>query len=291
MLIVNLIEREMALNSEKIELLIDRISRSDSRSFSSTVNQLFGYLEKEVKDNEVFEKYVAEREKWKNWPAEDISSFGNWHLPDDFEETKSLSYDIYKSVAEQKDNGDKLSFGLFRQGRLSDNVDRLNQTFLEYFIEAIKEIVNDNQGTVIEPIDNPIISMDDEDFVHCERIQELEDLKSKEYDLSKLIMMCKELNSNYHNRNYFSVAMLGRSILDHIPPIFGFNSFNEVCNNYGSRSFKKNMEHLNNSMRSIADINLHQVIRKKEPLPNKVQIDFKSGLDLLLSEIIIILNS
>lgn len=128
--------------------------------------------------------------------------------------------------------------------------------------------------------------IDKDEFVYSERIQELEQIKSSDFDLSKLIKLCYELNSNYSNRNYLSVAMVGRSILDHIPPILGFNSFNEVANNYGSQSFKKNMEHLNKSMRSIADLYLHQKIRRKENLPNKIQVDFRRELDLLLSEII-----
>lgn len=80
--------------------------------------------------------------------------------------------------------------------------------------------------------------------------------------------------------------MLCRAIIDHIPPIFNVNTFNEVANNYGSKSFKRNMLNLNNSLRNIADSYLHQTIRKKETLPNKTQIDFKNDLDVLLAEII-----
>lgn len=84
--------------------------------------------------------------------------------------------------------------------------------------------------------------------------------------------------------------MLCRAINDRIPPIFGLNSFNEVDNNYGTKSFKKNMLNLNNSLRNIADSYLHQTIRKKESLPNKTQIDFKNDLDVLIAEILRISN-
>lgn len=48
----------------------------------------------------------------------------------------------------------------------------------------------------------------------------------------------------------------------------------------------KSMERLNLAMRNLADMYLHEHIRKKESLPNKVQVNFKSELDLLLAEII-----
>jgi hypothetical protein len=86
--------------------------------------------------------------------------------------------------------------------------------------------------------------------------------------------------------------MNGRAIIDHVSPIFGFDNFNQVANNYagGGKSFKKNIERLNTTMRNLADMYLHNPIRKREALPNDVQVNFKSELDLLLSEIIRIVN-
>ncbi len=127
-------------------------------------------------------------------------------------------------------------------------------------------------------------------FVNPERIAELEKIKHADFDLSRLIQLCKELNDNYSRKNYLTVAMLGRSIINHVPPIFGFTTFNEVANNYGTQSFKKNMGHLNVSMRSIADSCLHETIRKKEVLPNDTQVNFSQDLDVLLSEVIRVLK-
>lgn len=99
--------------------------------------------------------------------------------------------------------------------------------------------------------------------------------------------MCEELNLCYSNECYFAVAMLVRSILDHVPPIFGCKKFTEVVNNYGgAKSFKESMEHLENSSRKIADYHLHGQIRKSETLPNKTQVNFASEVDFLLAEIV-----
>lgn len=124
-------------------------------------------------------------------------------------------------------------------------------------------------------------------FIHKERIEELNEIKDSKFDLGKLIKMLTEINDNYSLGNFYSVAMLGRSVINHIPPIFGFEKFSEVSNNYGNSSFKKSMSHLNTSMRSIADNYLHTTVRKKESLPNENQIDFSQDFDVLLGEIVI----
>ena len=76
-----------------------------------------------------------------------------------------------------------------------------------------------------------------------------------------------------------------RTLIDHIPPIFGKQNFNEVISQCGNKSFKESMTHLDKSLRKIADALLHNHIRNKEILPNHTQIDFKADLDILLAEV------
>jgi len=129
-------------------------------------------------------------------------------------------------------------------------------------------------------------------FVDPTRLAELRAIRSLEFDLSKLIRYCDELNSNYDEGCFLAVPILGRAILDHVPPIFGCKSFSEVANNYssGSKSFKQSMAHLANSLRKIADAYLHVQIRKSEVLPNRTQVNFSSDLDVLLAEIVRLLK-
>jgi hypothetical protein len=141
----------------------------------------------------------------------------------------------------------------------------------DYVIKLYKEL----------PSDEPLI----EDFVSVQRFQELSGLKS-EFDLTKLLKLLHELNYNYAKKNYYSCAMLLRSIIDHVPPLFGLKSFNEVANNHGTKSFKQLMDKLNTSMRKISDSCLHTHIRKKENLPTELQVRFYSELDFLLGEIV-----
>jgi hypothetical protein len=125
-----------------------------------------------------------------------------------------------------------------------------------------------------------------EEFVNLERIQEFENISNEIFDFTKLVQFCKEINCNYLNKNYLSVTMLVRSIINHIPPVFGYKTFNEVANNYGNASFKKSMMNLNNSMKNIADSILHDTIRKSEVLPNNTQVNFSNDLDVLLAEVV-----
>jgi len=83
----------------------------------------------------------------------------------------------------------------------------------------------------------PII---DGGFIDKKRFQALKK-KSGKFDFSRLLQMLLELNYAYSLGNCISVILLIRAVLDHVPPIFNRNSFVEVANNYGSKSFKDSM--------------------------------------------------
>jgi hypothetical protein len=127
-------------------------------------------------------------------------------------------------------------------------------------------------------------------YVENSTILKLSEIQSGDFDLTRLIKLCKELNDNYSFNNYLSCGMILRSILDHIPPIFGVNTFEEVCSNYGSKSFKDIVRPLQESTKKIADSFLHTQVRKKEILPTKTQVNFQPNLDFVLQEIIRILK-
>jgi len=127
-------------------------------------------------------------------------------------------------------------------------------------------------------------------YVDSARLLELREIRSKKFDLSKLIQFCVELNKCYADESYLAVTMLIRAILDHVPPIFGYKTFLEVSNNYGGKSLKKSLQTLQNTSRNIADNYLHLTIRDKESLPNKTQVNFANDLDVLLAEIVRLLK-
>jgi hypothetical protein len=88
-------------------------------------------------------------------------------------------------------------------------------------------------------------------------------MPATKFDFRKLIRICEEINSSYSGGSYLGTAMLTRGLLDHVPPIFGKATFNEVANHYsgGGRSFKETMHHLENASRKIDDAHLIRLLR------------------------------
>ena len=128
-------------------------------------------------------------------------------------------------------------------------------------------------------------------FIDPERLSQLRSIKRTHYDLSRLLRLCEELDVAYAQECYHAVAMLTRSILDHIPPIFGAKSFAEVANNYSvGRSFKDIAQHLEKSSRKVADAYLHTRIRKSESLPTRIQVDARQPIDFVLAEVVRVLT-
>jgi hypothetical protein len=128
-------------------------------------------------------------------------------------------------------------------------------------------------------------------YVDSSRLAELRAITGRAWDVRRLIRLVEELNTAYANDCHMSVAMLVRAIADHVPPVFGCKTFNEVANNYsGAQSFRGSMQHLNLSLRNVADAHLHVQIRPSEVLPTGAQVDFRADLDVLLGEVVRVLK-
>jgi len=128
-------------------------------------------------------------------------------------------------------------------------------------------------------------------YVDAQRILQLQTVKTPEWDLRKLVRLLQEINLAHANDMHMATAMLVRAVADHVSPILGCRTFPEVANNYTApRSFSDQMKHLDGSMRKVADMHLHQQVRKSEVLPSATQVDFKPALDVLLAEILRILQ-
>lgn len=138
------------------------------------------------------------------------------------------------------------------------------------------------------------VEPDVDNYVAEERIKEIASLPKDNFDTAKLVKLCEEINQNYEWKNCFAVGALLRTTLDHIPPIFEKESFEQVASEYSwGRSHKSLMVKLSESAKKIAHSLLHKQIRKSkvEVLPKKQRVDFRAELDILLAEIVTILKS
>jgi hypothetical protein len=130
--------------------------------------------------------------------------------------------------------------------------------------------------------------MESDVYVDQKRIIQVSSIQSKKYDASRLTQTLKELNLAYKHKCYISCLILIRSIIDHVPPVFGVGNFNQLANNYtgGGKSFKQSMQRLENTCRKLADGCLHNPIRKNESVPTRKQVEFRADIDALLAELV-----
>lgn len=124
-------------------------------------------------------------------------------------------------------------------------------------------------------------------FVDPHIIEQLRLVEDFQFDLSKIIRFCEELNSSFNASNYLATALLIRALINHIPPIFGHNTFDQVISQV-TKSRRELFKPLNEVARSVADLHTHDVIRHKEVLPTKNQLEpFKANLEFLLQEVLV----
>jgi hypothetical protein len=81
----------MALKPDLISFFLRNIQGSNMTIFGPEVAHLFEHLDNEIKDNPVYDKFIKEREKWKEWPGEKHS---HWTLPTKFDDAKSLIFHL-----------------------------------------------------------------------------------------------------------------------------------------------------------------------------------------------------
>lgn len=125
------------------------------------------------------------------------------------------------------------------------------------------------------------------EFISAQRLGQLRNCAPVNLDFTKLIRLCEEANICASYECWYAVATLTRSILDHVPPVFGMAKFAEVVANYaGTKSFKEAMRHLDEASRKIADSHLHERMRSSEVLPTEQQVNCGQQLDVLLAEIV-----
>lgn len=168
-----------------------------------------------------------------------------------------------------------------------------NPPLLEQFHEAIGLVEGGlNQARrKSSQVRKPQGALSRQAYVDPTRILQLRGIKSHQWDLKRLVRLLEELNSAHEHEMHMATAMLVRAVTDHVPPILNSKNFSEVANNYpASRSFSDQMRQLDTSLRKIADMHLHQPVRKAEVLPLAPQVDFRGALDVLLSEVVRLLQ-
>jgi hypothetical protein len=125
----------------------------------------------------------------------------------------------------------------------------------------------------------------EEMFLDEGNILQLKSTKAR-FDFAKLIRFCEELNDSYRRGNYLACILLIRAVMNHVPPIFGVQTFSQVVAGSG-KSVKAVLSSLEDEARPIADLHTHILIRAREPLPTKHQVEpYKASFEILIHEIL-----
>jgi hypothetical protein len=139
---------------------------------------------------------------------------------------------------------------------------------------------------VLEYTDDAAVSGGDHRWiVDSALIARLAEKQSGAVDVGSLVKMCREINSSYAHGNVLATALLMRTVLNHVPPIFGHDTFSQVLANVG-KSLRESFDHLENGLRKVADFHAHRKITPSETYPSMAQVEpFRPQLELLLQQV------
>jgi hypothetical protein len=172
---------------------------------------------------------------------------------------------------------------------IKKNYDANALTIIDLF-KAAKLVTQVNSTTFnLTHFQSPI------EFISTNYIENLNTLNStSNFDLTRLIYYCEQVNYNYSNSHYESVAFLSRAIIHHVPPIFDQKNFQSLCSqseNGKDSSFKKSCVNLQSSLKHIVDDLIHRPISNSETPLAEQEINFSQDLNRLIRGVIDKINS
>ncbi len=117
-------------------------------------------------------------------------------------------------------------------------------------------------------------------------INALTEIETANSDAASLVRMCREINSSYAHGNILATVLLMRTVLNHVPPVFGFDTFVQVVANSG-KSLRDSFDHLEGGLRKVADFHAHRKMAASGFYPSGAQVEpYKPQFELLLQQVI-----
>ncbi|MBA3640414.1 MAG: hypothetical protein M3541_13700 [Acidobacteriota bacterium] len=268
----------------------DDVQRSGFQTFDDSVKRMLSILEPTTPIGALAHR-ILPRPDFEDWYeaalAQSAGRYGSLNWPPVNADRIVLQLDLLGRVAEDRIDLWKFCHTfLTRETKYDDMVHSFSSHVVRPFVrDLIRLLHTQPEMNSMDESAKPVLSV--KVFVEPGRITDLQASAPGIHDVAKLVRLCEELNTCYGAECYLAVAMLTRSVLDHVPPFFGFRAFNEVVANYPwGPSRKDAMDHLQNSARKIADVHLHTRASGDEVLPNQAQVNFGPTLDVLLGEVV-----
>ncbi len=130
----------MPLAKKKFTALLVKIRDASRRTVIPAIHDLFVYIETEAPDSQGYLRYENDRNtRWKDW-GED-RTFGNWDMPLDQDERKSLAYHLYRGIVETGDAGNGMLLFMYTQP-FEANFRYFQSDFFDVFVGAMEDIYN-----------------------------------------------------------------------------------------------------------------------------------------------------
>ncbi len=146
----------MKLDISQVEQYLKKISSSSTRTLQANVSQFFEYVQSHISaDNPKYKQCESDRkDKWSNWPGDEQY----WQMPTNTDDARSLSYDLYKTIAER---GSEFPSQIYLED-WDKSILELNHDFLDHFFQAIQEINNHEPGIDVvakeeRPVDKSMV--------------------------------------------------------------------------------------------------------------------------------------
>lgn len=135
----------MKLDIDVIKQFLSKIASSSTRTLQANVSQTFEYIQQRISvDNPKYKQFESDRTaKWANWPP---GQGHYWKMPVSADDARSLSYDLYRTVAEK---GYNFPMALYL-ANADEAIASLNSDFIDHFFQAIQEISNAEPGGDID---------------------------------------------------------------------------------------------------------------------------------------------
>jgi predicted nucleotide-binding protein len=128
---------------DEVRAILRRVMSAGQSAFEGSVRQLFNALSRAKSDNAVYAYYQQARGKWKEWPGGNKNSLPwDWQMPDTYEDSKSLAYDLYASLIESKGAAESLPMYLYGEPTVVLNQMSFNRDFGAYLDEVVEEILS-----------------------------------------------------------------------------------------------------------------------------------------------------
>jgi hypothetical protein len=280
---------------EELRAALDDIQRASHRSFEGVLGRYVSLVMPGTPLGDLLQKILPKVDFasfWKEGTESVSGSVGSGALtfPNDKAERVAMQLEllIRMNIGAVASHAVIYNF-YYRNSHISDNQQEFVRQVIIPFQRDLASLISphlqEEKTAATSSRSNVMTVPSRAPFIAPERIERFRELDGKvEFDLRKLIRLAEEANLAYGNQAWHSVAFVTRTILNHVPPAFGQQNFDQVAGQ-GQKHFKAAAKYLQDFARKVADFHMHEMLEKHLVLPTEPQVNVSPQLDVLLGEL------